>query len=1084
MAVIPEALVNPEAGLNLLKLGADGKNAGGGIFIAMLFTVPEFAKAQGTMVDKYKAFIGNTDAVNSVCRSRYGASLGEVEQACKNVFTFDPSTFKLTGGNASIGLWEVNAYCLYFGGVVTNRLVGVIDDSTRLEIARTCRDIMENKFMTPPLVNILKGDPSGLDELNRMGRKGVAEQFGPVLTGVFGEDGRATMDSVRNFYMGLREIAANMFKGGHPDIAKVIDKVRQIVTVSPEVVGNAAYAEIGEYKTRTAKVKTPNEFRVNQPTLQFFVFEDDIGAARDYLRSNGEPCNQFAAMELLVDTRRSGDRRFPRWGFVNPEKFKIGGTKNMLLGDMASGNDGTWKNLLSEFLRAAPGKNSDGPFNEIFVQPLAAKAGEDSAEVYKKAVKLYNSLLADIKNAGPGKSETFQDSEGFQKSIRPPMQIDISGANEEVKKLKMSLMMQFLGKVASGYRTSQSTKSTEEMGATGKEGDSLQDSVEASMTDAAKNGAIQTENELRNIVNTPSINSAFSAVVALFSEFPELRESDIFKNNRELLERFREGVYALRSTGINKDLPMDENDITLLVAETLRVLVSGLGVYGGGFFDPSKFKLEDRDGLVYVSDWGYTEKAQQYAEQYRVALAEKEGELMGGQHASAVIRNMLPYILLTRQYGGQDSRKVSGAIRQLVEFESDLSSHLERVPKKARTDDSQTLDEIERKVSVSAGTKEARTAAMAEKVKGLHAEINLANLNGMFASHDPKLVSVPSFDELVTNMFLRKYPKFEDRAAFYIAKASTISSESFDAAEHEGILGTIGVSGDKPLEELYSFIETDHPDLEDAVKNVKPHQRKEMLAILLDYGVRERSIPNIGLALTSADPSIAPNIAKLPLAALFENPAMKDPFTIGVENIGSDADGDTEDRGPIGPILDEFLGELYGLGDGFVEHVAKIFANGDAEGLGELVTSMYRVDGDNPGQAIITIPSIRPTAKALRGGKLDAELVRDNKSAQVARKIRNQHTADDEARLNSDEADSDDEISGRFRRAKVAKGKIAPEPEVAEPQAAEQPKPEDTPAAPAAAPQNVEPVSDEDSWYSDDDDDNGDFDFNSLADEG
>ena len=70
MAVIPEALVNPEAGLNLLKLGADGKNAGGGIFIAMLFTVPEFAKAQGTMVDKYKAFIGNTDAVNSVCRSR------------------------------------------------------------------------------------------------------------------------------------------------------------------------------------------------------------------------------------------------------------------------------------------------------------------------------------------------------------------------------------------------------------------------------------------------------------------------------------------------------------------------------------------------------------------------------------------------------------------------------------------------------------------------------------------------------------------------------------------------------------------------------------------------------------------------------------------------------------------------------------------------------------------------------------------------------------------------------------------------------------------------------------------------------
>ena len=70
---------------------------------------------------------------------------------------------------------------------------------------------------------------------------------------------------------------------------------------------------------------------------------------------------------------------------------------------------------------------------------------------------------------------------------------------------------------------------------------------------------------------------------------------------------------------------------------------------------------------------------------------------------------------------------------------------------------------------------------MSEKVKGLHAEINLANLNGMFASHDPKLVSVPSFDELVTNMFLHKYPKFKDRAAFYIAKASTISSESFGA---------------------------------------------------------------------------------------------------------------------------------------------------------------------------------------------------------------------------------------------------------------------------------------------------------------
>ena len=153
--------------------------------------------------------------------------------------------------------------------------------------------------------------------------------------------------------------------------------------------------------------------------------------------------------------------------------------------------------------------------------------------------------------------------------------------------------------------------------------------------------------------------------------------------------------------------------------------------------------------------------------------------------------------------------------------------------------------------------------------------------------------------------------------------------------------------------------------------------------------------------------------------------------------------------GPIGVLIDNFLGKLYGFGDSVVAAIGEPLKTGNLEGLGDVLKHIYAVDRDNVSKAIIAIPGLRPTPKPLPDGRLNTEVRNIDRAGAAAGNIRNAH---DEKWLASvmpnDNDENEESLLKQIRRMKAERklalqkknGEAAPTPE-AKPSAEKPAKP-------------------------------------------
>lgn len=1021
MEVIPLALIDRDAGIRILREGGRGGTQALYILYAVLTSSPAFNRAKGTMLDRYKAYISSREDVAMICDDRYGgADPSIVAAACNNVFTFNPDTGFLECEKSTVRVPVLSAdYDMLFFGAVAygndeKEIVGVIDDSTRIQIVKMFSDLAE-------YLGMLNENPEEIGKLAKMGKERACRRLGPSVQYLFDQAGNISPEILADKMGQFRNIidSLHLTGGRHPIVSDVIRKVQELETFGDEDFEKSVFAQVGAIQTKKAKLKEIHDFNVLRNTSQFFIFSNDIAAAKETLQSRGMPYSDADAIRMLADEHRTGDRHFPRFGIADPATCTVFGTKNLLIGDNLSRIEGKWENLYTDFARMSDSE--------------ALKIIGDSKMSDDTKMALREEILRDIvQNSGPGRKISIPEANspfGDVNDFYPPYQVVFtdSGTVENAGIVKMTAVMRLLGNRAVGFGT-RSAEVDAEGGVEGKDGNMLTDAIQSEMSSAMANGAIEhMGDEVRNVVNGPSENRIFSAAVKIFREFPELMNSPIFQANKDLFMKYKAGVHKLQSTGENQGMPLDEDDATALAAETLHAMISGSGKYGTQFFDPSKFSTNEWQGMTYITNWGLNERAEQLQEYYLEKVNEKQGALAGGKYSEAAVRNMFPYILLGRQYGAAEDKVLSGAIRDLVEFESDMHDLVMNSAGVADfNDDDVPLGEFRSKaVAFASDAPEEQAAAVSEAIKQLHMQINLDNLGALLVSPNDTVKSSGTYDQFMRTLFMSKYRNFADRIAIYKAGMKSSSSDvgTFNQLDDtsrddrvdiftffrvdtlEGLASKLFPVVDLPVGYRRTF----------KVALLDPKQRPKAIAMLLsvlDKVIVGGMMEHLGILIASIAPDLLNGKGEMPLSNFLSDSEYSEQFDI---TIGG---GNDMAVMPVAFAAEKFLGFLYGMGDHMFAEIGRVFEDGDYEKLAELIKHIYSVDKNERGRAILTIPGIKATSKPIKNSKFEATLAKKDDAGEVAGQLRSPHDDDWVGKLNTSDAESDDVLLTTFKESK------------------------------------------------------------------
>lgn len=1045
MAVIPEALVKKEAGIEILNDRSRPGTETLWMLIAVLSKSAVFTGTKGTLMDKYLAYIGDPETVNATCVAQYRVTSTQVAQACEHKFTFNPAKFSLDLGDNSYDLFGVPMDPLFYGAVFANRkMVGVIDDTDRRRIKQAFVEAL------PIVGKLAKVNPAVLQQI---GPAGTVKKFGPITRALFAEDGTVDADMIGELFelcnTGARTLTGKdedvpELDGAHPEVLAIANKTSALSKFTDDEFESSVYARLGDVAARNARQKMRSELQTDNKKPQFFVFKQDIATAKEYLAEQGKPHTEFDAIGMLADTKRTGDRRFPRWGVIYPAKCMICGSRNLILGDAASKVGGKWENLYSDIANL----NDTSVF----------------AEDPKKGDKIRAEVLRELVHNGQ-KGESLDLSTGTETiTVRPPYAVTFTGPDAEAK---INGVMKLLYNVATGIRTPQKTVATEEMAATGKEGDSMTDSVEYQMSKAMEQGAIEKgSDELREIINVPNENKVFDAAVRIFKEFPELQKTDVFQKNKDLFARYRAGQHELHSTGANKDLPLDEDEIATLAAETIHAMIDSRGAVVTRFFDPSRFRIVERLGIPYIANWGLTDQGEYLMQQYTEKMNEREGQYAGSKFDGATVRNMFPYMLLRRQFDAMGNKWASGAIRDLVAFESDLKDFLVSRPEPVADANSKTLGEFKASVMNGIqGTPNDAAKALSGEIQKLKAQINLGNLGVTLGDASEEVISTEGYDELMCTLFAHQYQDQEARIKYYRGHLS-------GTGEKSGILDMMQCShlselGEKLMQrnhDLFDDIAVVAHDkyeamLDDKVDAAKRKQLRieadNVIFEMFDMAVVNAAVKGIGAIIAAISPVLL-NGGSIPLVGIVSSAEFGHTFDIAVKYVTS-PEPETLTMGPIGLLLDSFLGKYYDFGDSVVAAIGNPLKEGDYEGLGEVLRHIYLTDRDVGEMSIITIPGLRPTPKPIPTGKLNTEVRNIDRAGDRAGSIRNAHDDKWLASVMPNDEDGGDLLK-QIRQMKAERALALQKKNGTQPAAEQKPAETETKAkeAPEQTPENID----------------------------
>ena len=363
---------------------------------------------------------------------------------------------------------------------------------------------------------------------------------------------------------------------------------------------------------------TKGSWNVGKETRErMFVFYKDIEFAKECLRRDYEEPTESNAILKLCGSRRTGNRRFPRFGWFFPQQGCIIGRE--------------------EFLKH-PGKTS--AWQSLYA--MVADAQMDT--------QLKNSILKKIdgmEKCGESIKRIF--GEASPKFVRVRNHYQVQFSSDEIAAVLPIL------RESSVPVQKISSKET-----------SLPDNLSDSK--ATPDGS----SYLEQFYSTAKQKEIVDALSVIYRKFPEpaIRNWSLFADNREFWESYdklRHGV---------KGLEIEE--LSMMVAHAISEMIKYRGKDGLTFFT-GRTKIAGNGAITYIEDFGFIPEAREYYnENYLPKLKPRKFVNKDGREALTAsgfkYADTFAASLIKAMFGNGKGYGISGPVERLVMYANDMKS--------------------------------------------------------------------------------------------------------------------------------------------------------------------------------------------------------------------------------------------------------------------------------------------------------------------------------------------------------------------------------------------------------------------------
>ena len=459
----------------------------------------------------------------------------------------------------------------------------------------------------------------------------------------------------------------------------------------------------------------------NESKERMFVFKSDIEFAKECLLRDYEEATEDLAIMNLCDARRTGNRRFPRFGWIWPQQCRILGRKELL---------------------KHPGKKSE--WNSLYAIVAASTLDES----------LKKSILSKIDNM---EQCDFTNKQFFNGTLLKTIQIK-SHFQVHLSKDEMEAVLPIIAEAAVPLYRRDDEFSSADSGFSSDGNDYPNENHPAeAISEDRLNAFVDSMGVsiFEGLSSTMKQKQIVDAISVIYKKFPveSFKDFKLFSNNREFWETYdplKHGVQGLRI-----------GDLSHMASAVLAEMTKYRGTNGVTFFCGNA-KVTEKAGISYIEDYDLTpDAAKYYQEQYQSKLQFDWFTNRRGQ--ARINRNNHEYDdlfaagLLKAMFGNGKGYSVGGPIDTLagfVEFIKQLAKNFGQVQKLVPELSSQSEDLL--------------------KSENLWPNINIENLLlllGDIAEYRDPEKFPECYAELVYALLVSAYPNYEDRFDFFEKKS-------------------------------------------------------------------------------------------------------------------------------------------------------------------------------------------------------------------------------------------------------------------------------------------------------------------------
>ena len=348
------------------------------------------------------------------------------------------------------------------------------------------------------------------------------------------------------------------------DICEILEKI----TPSP-------YIDWGEKRVdRSEGYITTDWNSCKRNWERMFVFKTDIEFAKVCLRRDYEEPTDKNAIKKLCDSRRTGNRRFPRFGWVWPEQGEVLGRKELL---------------------KHPGKTS--AWGSLY-------AIVSTADISPKIKKQMLQKIDGMEKCDQRLKPVFEGSQFKLVSVRNFYHVHFD-------QKEMETLRPLLEEHSVPVLKIDGEKKTSSMSSWADGGSGLSEGRKHQMLeDMEETKFVQFFSSLRQ-------KEIVDALSILYKKFPvpSFRDCALFADNREFWETYDKRKHGAKGLGLE--------ELSRMTTFALAEMAKYRGTNGVTFFTGNT-KTNEKNGISFIEDYGLTPEAdRQYREKYLPSLTPK-----------------------------------------------------------------------------------------------------------------------------------------------------------------------------------------------------------------------------------------------------------------------------------------------------------------------------------------------------------------------------------------------------------------------------------------------------------------------------